>query len=166
MPEFSQHPLCVWGIQIAVLFPKHKKRQEHTPTQLGNRSSFVSEYNWSIMHLHYSLNKFRSKVFWINVELVVVQSLQWTQKPSKLHTLMRCYKINKFAQIYDRSLLKAQLLLWWIEGPLSPKCLIADNADNIYTSWGTATKTVSSQIQITKQMSRQSVHNVSEINLY
>lgn len=103
-----------------------KKRQEHTPTQLGNRSSFISEYNWSIMHLHYSLKKFRSEVFWISVELAVVQSLQWTQKPSKLHTLARCYKINKFAQIHDRSLLKVQLLLWWIEGPLPPKCLIAD----------------------------------------
>lgn len=27
-----------------------KKRQEHTSTQLGNRSSLVFEYNWSIMH--------------------------------------------------------------------------------------------------------------------
>lgn len=126
MPEFSQHPLCVWGIQTAVLFPKHKKKARTHTNTAWKQVIFHIWVNWSIMHLHYSLKKFRSEVFWISVELAVVQSLQWTQKPSKLHTLARCYKRNKFAQIHDRSLLKVQLLLWWIEGPLPPKCLIAD----------------------------------------
>lgn len=92
MPRLCQHPLCIWGTQIAVLFPKHK-RQEQTPAQPGNRAPSAAQCSCSTACPLCSLSLLlRSDLSWIKVQPTSGSHL--TALTMEALSLESCYKIN------------------------------------------------------------------------